>query len=221
MEIIAHRGAKGLAPENTLEAFKKAIAHHADQLEFDLRVTKDGVVVVNHDRSISGPQGGKLRIAECNFQELRRHKPDLMTFAALLQAIDNNTHLLIEIKPRVPITQIVRHIQSAIANGRPMSTISIGSFDQSILRAIHSALPDMDTVVIEHWSSIRAQLRCWQLHTKRINIRSWWLWRGFLRIMYMRGYQIAPYTLNNPARARKWEPYLYGVITDYPERFER
>jgi hypothetical protein len=48
-----------------------------------------------------------------------------------------------------------------------------------------------------------------------------WLWRGFLHGMHKRGYQISPYTMNDPVQARRWSPYLYGAITDYPDRFER
>ncbi len=51
--IIAHRGASGLAPENTLAAFRKAIALDADGIEFDLHLTADGAVVVHHDFRMS------------------------------------------------------------------------------------------------------------------------------------------------------------------------
>ena len=51
--IIAHRGASGLAPENTLPAFRKAIEVGADGIEFDLHLTADGAVVVHHDYRIS------------------------------------------------------------------------------------------------------------------------------------------------------------------------
>ena len=47
--IAAHRGASSIAPENTLEAFEAAIAVGADMVEFDVRSTKDGVLVAYHD----------------------------------------------------------------------------------------------------------------------------------------------------------------------------
>ena len=48
-----HRGARGLAPENTLIAFDKALAHCMDTLELDVGVTQDGVVAVYHDRTLN------------------------------------------------------------------------------------------------------------------------------------------------------------------------
>ena len=47
--VIAHRGASGLAPENTMAAFRKAIEVGADGIELDVQLSKDGKVVVYHD----------------------------------------------------------------------------------------------------------------------------------------------------------------------------
>ena len=61
MYCIAHRGASGLAPENTILGFWTAIASGADIIELDIQVTKDQQLVVFHDRSlerITGDQGG-------------------------------------------------------------------------------------------------------------------------------------------------------------------
>ena len=48
-KVWAHRGASGYAPENTLEAFKKAEKMKADGVELDVQLTKDGELVVIHD----------------------------------------------------------------------------------------------------------------------------------------------------------------------------
>lgn len=77
-----HRGARGLAPENTLAAFEKALALGVDTLELDVGVTKDGVVVVGHDPTLNpditrGPDGQWLQargaaIHELTYAELSR-----------------------------------------------------------------------------------------------------------------------------------------------------
>ena len=50
--IIGHRGASAVAPENTMAAFREAIAVGADGIEFDVRLTRDGVPVVIHDSTL-------------------------------------------------------------------------------------------------------------------------------------------------------------------------
>ncbi len=52
-EIQGHRGARGLLPENTLPAFRRAIELGVDQLELDIGMTRDGVPVVHHDRALN------------------------------------------------------------------------------------------------------------------------------------------------------------------------
>src|SRR5437773_11733639 len=47
--VFAHRGGSALAPENTIEAFDNGLALGADGLELDVRLSRDGVVVVHHD----------------------------------------------------------------------------------------------------------------------------------------------------------------------------
>ena len=67
--VIAHRGASGSAPENTLPAFELAVRQGADALELDVRLTADGVPVVLHDSTLErttdrrGPLGA-LSLAE-------------------------------------------------------------------------------------------------------------------------------------------------------------
>jgi glycerophosphoryl diester phosphodiesterase len=53
VEIIGHRGAAGLAPENTLPAFARACAEGVEGIELDVHLTADGVVVVHHDYALN------------------------------------------------------------------------------------------------------------------------------------------------------------------------
>src|SRR5688572_17424704 len=83
VDVQGHRGARGLAPENTLAAFEKALALGVDTLELDVGVTKDGVVVVGHDPTLNpditrGPDGQWLKargpaIHELTYAELARY----------------------------------------------------------------------------------------------------------------------------------------------------
>ena len=68
--IIGHRGASSVAPENTMAAFREAIALGADGIEFDVRLTRDGVPVVIHDNTLRRTGGLPQRVADLNWSEL-------------------------------------------------------------------------------------------------------------------------------------------------------
>lgn len=70
--IIAHRGASALAPENTLAAFRKAIADGAEGIEFDVRLSKDGEAVVFHDADLKRIGGRDEKVSDFSFEDLRK-----------------------------------------------------------------------------------------------------------------------------------------------------
>lgn len=70
--IIGHRGASTVAPENTMAAFREAIAVGADGIEFDVRLTRDGVPVVIHDRTLRRTGRVNQRIGDLSWQELSK-----------------------------------------------------------------------------------------------------------------------------------------------------
>jgi glycerophosphoryl diester phosphodiesterase len=68
--VIAHRGASGTLPENTLPAYEEAVAQRADMIEIDLHRTRDGAVVIAHDEELAGI-GGRGEIGEATLAEVR------------------------------------------------------------------------------------------------------------------------------------------------------
>src|SRR5262249_7827545 len=96
-DLQGHRGARGLAPENTLEAFATALSIGVTTLEFDLAITRDGILVVSHDSRLKpdhtrGPDGEfldaegpairSLTLAEVKRYDVGRLKPGTAYAAA-------------------------------------------------------------------------------------------------------------------------------------------
>ena len=69
--IIGHRGAKGIAPENSLCGFKKAIELGIDGIELDVHLTKDGKLIVIHDMDLQRLVGLRISIKQFTFKELK------------------------------------------------------------------------------------------------------------------------------------------------------
>jgi glycerophosphoryl diester phosphodiesterase len=220
MKIIGHRGAKGLAPENTLHAFTKALEHHVDEIELDVRVTKDGLTALVHDPYVTDHAGNQVDVLTTSFAELQRHKPDLVGLTEAIELVNRRVPIVIEMKPAVESTQTIAILTQFLHRGWQPRDFFIASFDQAILVEMHQALPDIPMVVNETWSGVKAVHRARQVHTRRLGMRSWWLWIGFLAPMHHRGWQIAAYTINDPAKVRSWRKYLYGIYTDRPDLFD-
>jgi glycerophosphoryl diester phosphodiesterase len=72
MRVIAHRGASGTCPENTLAAFERAVALGADMIELDVQLTRDREVVVIHDRMLDRTTDGSGPVVAHDLAGVRR-----------------------------------------------------------------------------------------------------------------------------------------------------
>ena len=99
--IIGHRGAPVVALENTLPAFQAAIAAGADGIEFDVRLSSDGVPVIIHDDTLTRTHGVRRRVADLTVDELRSF--GVPSLRELFELMGGNSLLLcLELKSREP-----------------------------------------------------------------------------------------------------------------------
>lgn len=111
IKVWAHRGASGYAPENTMDAFRKAIEMKADGIELDVHLTKDGEVVVIHDEVLDRVSDGTGRVQDFTCNELKKfnfnkihpeyEKEEIPTLEEVYQLIkptdltkNRNTHII-------------------------------------------------------------------------------------------------------------------------------
>jgi glycerophosphoryl diester phosphodiesterase len=218
MKIIGHRGAKGLAAENTLASFKRALEYQVDGIELDVHLTKDGVLVCSHDPVLFA-FAKPFAIAEHTYDDLLRNFPDLPTLESAIETVNRRVPMVIEVKETTPAQPVIECIQGFLSKGWQLQDFSFCSFSQWQLVELRKAFPDAELIPNEDWSSVKACWRARQLHSKRISMNQKWLWRGYLRAMHNRGWKVSSYTINDVNQFKKWQPYLYSVYTDYPDRF--
>lgn len=212
MLIIGHRGAKGLAPENSLESIQSAISCGVDCVEIDIRTTLDNIPILAHDPSV-----GNLLISKNTLESLSKDKSDLPTLDQALKHIPDNTVLFIDIKPETNVEAVAASLAKL-----KLTNIYIGSFDFEILQRAKELIPNATLVVTESWSGVRASYRARKLDTKFVCMNHKWLWGGFVKSVKNSGYNLFAYTVNSPARAKKLKRYgVNGLVTDYPDRLLR
>ncbi|MBU1570516.1 MAG: hypothetical protein KKD92_11600 [Proteobacteria bacterium] len=107
--IVAHRGAKEEAPENTRSAFDAALKYPVDGIEFDVRITREGIPVIHHDKTLSRITGSRRKIESCFFGEIadsdwgswfskKYSKERILTFEKTIELYCRRTRLFVEIK---------------------------------------------------------------------------------------------------------------------------
>jgi len=128
LKIIAHRGAGVLAPENTVAAVSAAIALGFDFVELDVQTTRDGSLVLMHDRTVDRTTSGKGYVSDLSLQEVRRldagakfnqsyRGERVPTLAEILKLIKGRINVYldwIEAKPEDLVREI--RVNNAMAN---------------------------------------------------------------------------------------------------------
>jgi glycerophosphoryl diester phosphodiesterase len=159
---IAHRGASGTRPENTLVAFRHAMEIGADYIELDARPTADGVAIVLHDATVDRTTNGSGAAAEMTFAQIRSldagswFAPEyaeerVPTLSEVIALTGDRVPLSLELKAPGVEAQAVAAIRES---RHPKSFIS--SFDEGCLRRVRELDPQLPIELIVGISPLSA-----------------------------------------------------------------
>ena len=161
IEVVAHRGASWDRPENTLSAFAGAVQQGCDAIELDVQLSRDGVPVVYHDRTLVRAGGGRRRVAALDVRELRtldagyrledtrrRHRIPYLT--EVLDRYADSVPLLIEVKLRdtperlrTLATSVVDQLKGRRVARRPR----LLCFDPNVLADVRPRSGDVEAIL--------------------------------------------------------------------------
>ncbi|APJ04984.1 glycerophosphodiester phosphodiesterase [Silvanigrella aquatica] len=231
-KIIGHRGAKGHAPENTIASFRKAKELGVTWVEFDVKETEDGVLIIMHDDELDRTTNGKGAIAKKNWAVIKEldagswfHSsfsnekiPTLEETFLLLKELNMGAN--IEIKPCPG-----REERTAIAVGKaikekwpqelPPPLVSSFSMDSLvtvkkvypnlIIGALFETLPD-------DWKKIILKVQAQTIHIDHEVVNA-----KMIQEMKDAGYPVLTYTVNDQKRARElFNIGVHSIFTDFP-----
>jgi glycerophosphoryl diester phosphodiesterase len=163
--IIAHRGASGDAPENTLAAFKEAWNQNADGVELDIYLTKDGRIVVLHDASTKRTAGKDLAVKDHSLEELRAldagvwkgekwKNERIPMLEEVLEALPEGKQIYIEIKCGPEVLAELKNVISK--SGRPVGQLKIIAFNFDALVKSKALMPEIKTLWLVSGSKDKA-----------------------------------------------------------------
>jgi len=217
--IIAHRGASAEQPENTLAAFRRAVALEADGIELDVQVTRDGVPVVFHDASLRRLTGTAGRVAGKTWAQLRmlrvRGREPIPRLVDVLRTTRGLTVVQIELKSG-PVAPVIRAIQAA----RAAEWVILASFDLRLVAEARKLAPAIPRMVISEGrlapaALVRQLARCGAagLSVNQRAVRS----AAWVRHFHSRGYAVWTWTVNDPALAGRLTGYgVDALLGDDP-----
>ncbi len=240
VEIIGHRGASYLAPENTAAAVRLAFELGADAAEIDVYLSSDGRIVVLHDETTERTTNRDWVVARHTLAELRtldagswKHAKyageRLPTLAEMLAAVPEGKRIFIEIKCGAEILPELRRMLLA-TDKRPEETVLI-DFNFDTIVAAKRLMPDRPAYWLHGTSPKRDKQtgrlgdppgklaeRCLQAGLDGLNIaHDSRIDRALLDFVHDSGMKLYVWTVNSPDDARRLiDLRIDGITTDRP-----
>lgn len=216
---IGHRGAGGHAPENTLAAIERGIALHAHLVEFDVRATSDGQLVLLHDATLDRTTNGHGPIANQFWSNVKQltggdGRP-LPILADALRATSGRTGVMIEIKAEGIAKQICRTVQEVQLSG----PVIYASFLHDELLAIRRENHQAQTMALIEAVPINRTAFATDAQATHVGVAFETLTPSFLKSLHDHSLQVFVYTVNEPADIKTAKAMgVDGIISDYPDR---
>lgn len=140
VRIVGHRGAAGIAPENTLDGFARAIEVGVDAVEFDVRRTADGTLVLLHDATVDRTTDGTGRIDDLELATVQRLDAGGDTTVPTLQAAltffqDEAVDLHVDLKTRGVGSSVIDAVQASGLDDRTLLFSSLRDEVEAIATA--------------------------------------------------------------------------------------
>ena len=231
--VVGHRGAAASAPENTLAGLRRAHQLGVGWVEFDVKLTGDGVPILMHDAVLERTTDGRGAVADTAYADIRQLDAGAWfgpEFAGeRVPSFDEAIDLLlshglaanVEIKPcpgreRETGVAVARRLVERWPSDRPPPLLS--SFAEPALEAARAAAPDLPRGLLvgalpEDWAARLERLGCVTFHCSHRHLDA-----AAVAAVREAGYPMLAYTVNEAERARTL--YSWGVdciCSDRPE----
>jgi glycerophosphoryl diester phosphodiesterase len=216
MLIIGHRGAAGLAPENTLEALHAGVKAGADILEFDVRLTADDIPVLSHDSQLHGHTVRKTTLKDLQTAGL------VTLLSEVLDEFFGEVLLNLEYKPTDNVAIVYEMVKKHIVIEDDWDNILFSSFHVRALGQLRQLDTKVNLALLHSVNPFafvtyqrRLQLTAVGWHRLHVNNLATTIAKKADLFSYV-------YTVNRPKAALLLERKgIDAVVTDYPDRMHK
>lgn len=228
-QVIAHRGASAEAPENTLAAFRRALAIGVDGVELDAHLSADGVPVVIHDPLLERTTDGHGLVRDHPLAALRRLDAGrrfaeqfagerIPTLAEALDAL-RRVRVIVEIKNGpVYYPAIAARVLAAVAEAGHRA-VTISSFDHHVLLEVRAAAPQVPRAVLYAARPIDPVRMARDAGAALLHPHWAYVTREMVGQAQAAGLRVETWTVDEPAHLRHViATGVDGVMTNHPDR---
>lgn len=241
---IAHRGASGYAPENTMPAFELAREMDSDSIELDIHLTRDQIPVVIHDDTVNRTTNSKGYVRNMTLEQIKQLDAGswfnkaypmfarelyagttIPTLDEVFETFGKDISYVLEIKESTPKINIEVLLNEYIKKYDLEKVVAIHSFSAASLRKFHSINPDIPLyqLVWNDYTAVRvteAYLADVKSYAVGISPNFQGISAAYVAQIKRSGLKVMPYTINyqlNMDKAYSWG--VDGVYTNFPDRF--
>ncbi len=231
MRLIAHRGASGHAPENTMAAFRKALEMGAEAVELDVHLSLDGKLVVVHDEDLKRVAGVKIPVGAMTAKELsgmdvgswfdgRFKSEGVPLLEDVFDLCEGRAEIHVELKKGSKLYPgIEEKTLELIARRKAHKTTLVSSFDHAALKTLRKL---DERVRIGYLMGATPALKAFPemraLKAESLNCSLWQADRLKVGMARRRGLKVLVYTVNTQAQLDKLKRLgVDGVFSNFPE----
>ncbi len=230
MWVVAHRGASGHAPENTLAAFRRAVELGAAFIETDLQISRDAHIVIIHDDRLDRTTTGRGPVREHTLAELREldagswYDPRfagerIPTLEEVLEfSRQSDVVFYLEIKPGAP-WGVEEAVVGALRSAGETTRAVVLSFDTATLATVRRLEPTLMTGYLYDRRQPDAVQRALELGARQLAPRGDLVTPELVAEARRSDLQVVTWTINRPEHMRALAAAgVDGIMTDYPDR---
>ena len=230
MWVVAHRGASGHAPENTMAAFRRAVELGAMFIETDLQLSRDARFVAIHDETLERTTNGEGPVHEWTLAELRELDAGswfggefigerVPTLEEILRfARETDVIFYLELKPCAPWGAEHALVAALRDAGEAARTVVL-SFDAPTLAAVRRLDPTLMTGLLAEVPHANLIERATLVGARQLALRGDLVTPERLAEARRHDLQVVTWTINHPAHMQALiEVGVDGIFTDYPDR---
>ena len=230
--VIAHRGASGHTPENTLAAFQKAIDLGANMIELDAHLSRDGELVVIHDERLERLTNGFGFVNDYTLSELKQFKilkqgergdiERIPTLREVFELIGKHVGTVVELKTGYcSYPGIEAKTARLLEEFDLIDDAIVIAFHHPTLQEIKRVNPQIATGILYSAGLLEPWAVAETVGADVLHPDYHYIWPEVVAESQRRGYRVHPWTIDAPDDLRRWKGVVDGITTNLPDRLTR